>query len=196
MGRALGVVVVIHAHKAFVGFILGRLGGRRFHSSAPWGSLGSFGFVGYIRERPGWSFRRALRFVGFIPFRYGHTGAPLGSSGLCVFAWFIRACPGYDSDSFWRALDVIGLIQGLPLGFVVFIRARPVCHSGVLPWSRRGHSGSLGSFRRALGVVDFIPVRWFHSCVSRGWSGNLGSLGSFGSAVGFRLVRSGAPWWS
>ena len=157
----------------FVGYISERPG---IHSGAPYVSLGSFRFVGVIQARPGdrrvhscslVSFVRALGVFGFIRAR---------ALGRRVYL-----------DSFGpvgRALEVIGFSwvrcvhSGVPWGFVGFIRARPVCrwvHSGARPCSQLG---SLGSFWRALWVVEFIPVHWFHSAVS------MGSLGSFG-LVGF-----------
>ena len=54
-----------------------------------------------------------------------------------------------------------------------------------LPGRGRVHSDSLGAFRRALGVVGFIRVRWVHS---RAWE----PLGLFG-IVWFILARPGGP---
>ena len=66
------------------------------------------------------------------------------------------------------------------LGFVGFIRARL--------WLRRVYSGSLGSFRRAVGVAGFISVRWVHSSAT--WWSLGGWTGSF-RIVGFIWARSG-----
>ena len=61
-GRTLGVVGLIRV--------------RIVHSGVPWGSLGSFGFVWFIRAHPGCD-RVHLR-----------------SFGSFGFVWFIRACTG------------------------------------------------------------------------------------------------------
>ena len=76
----------------FVGFIRSRPGGRRAHSV----SLGSFkralGVVRYIRVHSG-SFERVVGVVGFIRVRWVHSGAPLGSSGLFELIGHIGVCP-------------------------------------------------------------------------------------------------------
>ena len=90
----------------------------------------------------------------------------------------------------------VGFIPACQRGFVGFIRARPGCR--LVPWSRRGHSGTLGSFRRAQGVVEFIPVsfrrvQFVVGFIRVGWvhlAAPLWSLGSFGF-VGFVRARSG-----
>ena len=81
-------------------------------------------------------------------------------------------------------------------------------HSGA-PWGHWVHSGSLGSFGCALGVVGFLLVPWW-SLGSFGVVGlapwgrwdHTGSLGSFGCALGVvgfirgRWVHSDASCWS
>ena len=72
----------------------------------------------------------------------------------------------------------------------------------VRPGGGRGHSGSLGSFRRTLGVVGLIPVRCVRSDAPwcrRVDSGSLGLIRCVLRVVGFirvRLFRPGAAWGS
>ena len=55
------------------------------------------------------------------------------------------------------------------------------------PWGRLIHSGSLGSFGFALGVVGFIRDCWVHSGALWGSSGSLG-------VVAYIRVRPGRYW--
>ena len=107
--------------------------------------------------------------------------------------------------TFGRALVVVRLIRVLwdhsgalwvSLGFVGFVRARPLCRSV--------YSGSLGSLRCALAVVSFIRVCWAHSDTLWKSSVSFGcpwvhsgvrrvSSGSFGFVV-FVRVRPGGHW--
>ena len=101
-----------------VGFILARPCPRRVHWSAHWGSLGSFVFVRYIRERP-WSRRVHSGAPCVLLVRWSYAGAPIGSLGSFVFIGFIRARPG-GGCVLWGSLRSFGRA----LGFVEFIRVR------------------------------------------------------------------------
>ena len=131
-------------------------------------SLGSLGFIGFIRARLGggsvtfvtlgW-FGRILVVVVFI---WAHIRFYLGSLGL-----------------FERVLLGTQLGSSGSFGFAGLIRARP----GV----RRVYSGSFGSFRRSLGVVGVLWARWVHLYAA--WR----SSGSFGFVV-FNRGRPGGRW--
>ena len=193
-------------------------------SAAPLGSSGSFGFVEFIRTRPGssrvylcslGSFGRgpAKGVLWFIRVRWVwslvsfdvlwvHSGATWGSSGSFRFVGFIRARPGGrcvrsgSLGSFMHGLGDIGFI-----GFVWFTLAHLM--------GRRVHLGSVGLFWRAdsvvgpfsgLDVVGFNWVSWVHSC---SLSGSLGSFGCDLGVVGFvqalpgcRCIHFGASWGS
>ena len=135
---------------------------RWIYSGAPWGSWCSFGrakgVVGFIRS-----------VVWFIPTRPGghqfHSGS-LGSFGHAVrAAGFIRVRLVH-SCSFWLCSGSFGLV-----GFTRARRCIRWNHSGAVHWcasfGRRVHTGSLDAFEPALGDLVFIPVRLFHSGVSR-----------------------------
>ena len=215
LGHALGVVVFIRVNSVapwwssgsfgFVALIQARPWGRRVHSG--W----SLGVVVFIRVRwvnaGGLSLRLfgcAVGVVGFLlaPIGCGrvccvHSGAPRGIAGSFGF---IREHNGHSRvhscslRSFNRALLVVRFIHsgarrphfnsGARRGsfvFFVFIRVHP-----------RGRRVHLGSFGYALLVVEFIPVRWVHSCASFESLGSSGSLGSFMSGqevVGFICVH-------
>ena len=98
---------------------------RWVHSSAPFGSLGSFGLVGFIYTRHGGrpvylgslcSIGRALVFVGFTPTRRWVHSCSIGRVqdvvGFILARWVHSGAPWGSSCSF---------------GFVQFPRARPRC---------------------------------------------------------------------
>ena len=168
------------------------------HSSASWGSSGSFGAVGYIRLRP-----------------WGSSG----SFGDVAFIWVRRVCRQVHSGTFGSlgcALGVAGCRwehSSVPWVSSGFIRGRLV-HSGA-PLVSSGPFVAVGVIPVCPGVVVFFQVSWLNS-VAHWWScGSFGafefilvpgvcrvpsgSLGSFVCAHGvFGFVRrcSGAPWWS
>ena len=171
----------------FVGFIRASPGGRRVHSGSlgSFGWSGSFGFVGFIRSRPVGFLRACPRGRLVISVRWVHpsavwgclvhSGAPWGSSGSTAFVWFIRVgrrihsgVPRWSSGSF----RLVGLVRALP-------------------GCRRVLSCSLGSLRRALGVVGFIRVGWVHSGAQWGTSDSVvrfirarhGGLGFIGARL-------------
>ena len=172
--------------------VVGFIQVRRVDLASPLVLSGPFGFVGLIRARPG-----------------GHLGS-LGLFGRALgVVVFIRARPECRLGSFLSALAVVGFLRALPrfVGFIQlrwgapwmvvgFIQARPAFR-----WVR---SVSLGPYGRTLWVVGFICVRWVHlgAALDRrvnydsrpgGHRVELGSLGSFGCAVGFCWVHSGSP---
>ena len=188
LGRALCVVVFIRV--------------RWVHSGRPCASSGSFGLVGFILVRPSrgrdclvssGSFGRALGDVVFIGFIRAHRGVHSGSLGL-----------------FGSALAIVVFIW-----LVGFIRARcggRCVHSGVPPWmhsispwgssgscgfflARPGvHLGSLGLFRRALGVVLFnLGVIGFIRSRPGGGRVYFSSLGLFGRALGDVIFIRASP---
>ena len=137
------------------------------------------------------SFIRGLGVVGFMWVCLVHSGArSLGSFGRAVgVVLFILACSWgrrFDSGSL-RSLRYVGFIRAWLAGGGVhfsslgsfegvlvvveirtwvfgFILARRVVIGFVWTLSRDRwfHSGLLGSFVRALGVVGFIWGRWVH----------------------------------
>ena len=131
--------------------------GRRVNSSAFLGSLGSFRFFSFFRAGPVGrrvhfrsfrEFERAPAAVGFIRIGFVHSESrrPSGSFRRSPVVGFIRDCLVH--------LDAPRLSSG-SFGYVWFIRAPPA--------GRRDHSVSLGSFVRALGVVQFIRVGLVYS---------------------------------
>ena len=175
-----------------VGFILVRLGASSGHSSALLGSSDSFGFFTYIRVRAGGRWVHSgtpSGSFGFIPTRPG--GRRVHSGSLCSFGRTLVVAPCVSLGSFDCTQGVARYILARPAGRWVhsgaiwvssvslgFIRARP--------WCRRVHF-CLGGFLQAR-----------PGCRSAGV--HLGSLGSFGCALGVvgfihvRWVNSGAPW--
>ena len=118
-----------------------------FHSGsrAHWWSLGFFGFVVFIRVRPGDrlvhsdAFRCAL---GSIWVRSVNSGVPWGSFGLFAFVGIIQDRPGgrwVHAGSLGCALGVVGFIQvrwthsGAPcvsMGAFRFVGLLRVCPGG------------------------------------------------------------------
>ena len=173
--------------------------GRPVHSV----SLVSFGLalrvVGLIHV-PSWgtlgSFGRGLGVVVFILVRWVLSGAHWCRRVHVCIVVLIWAHPGGrwgHSVSFMCTMGVIQVcwVHSVPLcgssgsfRFVRFIRA--------LPWCGPLHSGSLGSFWRALGVdgfilarpgvCRFIPVRWVHLDAP------------LVEIIRIHLIRAGAPW--
>ena len=178
--------------------------------------------VGYIRAHPGGrrvrsdsfgSFGRTRRVVVFIRVRLLRSGTLWGSSGSFGFVRLVWARPGVvgfirivirarhkrraiDSgslESFGHALGVVVFIHGRA-GGTEFIRVRCVRSSAL--W---GLSDSLGSFRRAKGVAEFVRVCWVHLVVSCGSSESLGfvayirALPMCRRAHRVRYVHSDAP---
>ena len=145
--RALGFVRIIRV--------------RLVHSCAPWMSSSSFGFVEFIRTRPG-SSRVHLCSLG--SFGRGPAKGVLG---------FIRVRWVWSLVSF----DVLWVHSGATWGssgsfrFVGFIRARP--------GGRCVRSGSLGSFMHGLGDIGFIGFVWFTLAHLMGLRVHLGSVGLF-----------------
>ena len=125
----------------FVWFVRERRGGRRVHSGAPSGWLGTLG--------------RALWVVGVRLVHLG-TGCRVHSGALWVSS---------VSFGFVGLIGVRPWCRGVHLGFVGFIRARPRCrlvHSGTrslfigVRWVHTGVPwGSSGSFA----LVEFIRER-------------------------------------
>ena len=92
----VGVLRVPLVHSALTGVRLVLSGGH-------WGSLGSFGFIWFIRARPRccWvysgsfgSIGHSMGVVGFIQDRLVDSGTLWVSLGLFVFVWFFPAHPG------------------------------------------------------------------------------------------------------
>ena len=114
--------------------------------------------------------------VGFIRSRLFGGRVKSVSLGIVEFSRWVHV------DASWAWSGSFGFIPARP-GVVWCITARPV--------GRLVHSGSLDSFRRALGVVGLILVR----CV---YSGDpLCSCGCAQGVVGFigvRWVQSCAAW--
>ena len=184
---------------AVVGFVRDRL----VHSGA---SLGSSGFLWFIRERPGSV--AFIRVVGFILGRWVHSVAPWGSFGSSGVVRITQLRPGYR----WIHMGSFGSLR-CALGVFGFIRVRLV-HSGaprgalgssgvvgftpVRPGCRCVHPWSIGSLGCALWVVGFI-LGGTQVCPGGSWvhTGSFGSLRCALGVFGFirvRCVRSGAPW--
>ena len=110
--------------------------------------------------------------VGFFVVRCVHSGAPWGSSSSFGFVEFILERSGggrMNSGTPWVSLGTFWRSWGRRT-----IRARPVGHQVHLYTPLV----SSGSFRRAMGVVEFIVAR---------------ALGVVG-LIRVRWVHSGAPW--
>ena len=60
------------------------------------------------------------------------------------------------------------------------------------PAGRRGHSSSLISFGRALGLVGFISVRWVHTGAPWVSAGSFGFVGIIWALPWGRRVHSGS----
>ena len=121
------------------------------------------------------SYRRALWVVGFILIRrvhFGSFGRPLGVVGFRYACFWAHSRAAWGSSGSFGSLGSFGQVQGYVAG---------------TPWVL------LGSFRRVLGVIGFIRVRWVHT------GAPLGSFGFYGSIRARRdgrWVHLGAPWWS
>ena len=183
----------------FVGYTRVRLAGRSIHSGEPWKSWGSLGFVGFISARARGHWVHSGLLVSCL--------RDLGSSGLFGFTHARPGCGWVYSGSFQRVMGVAGFIR------VHLPAAYSSSDSFVLVWVIRGrtiglgdHSSSLGTVGCDLGVIEFIPVRCFHSdahwvssgsfwfvrfILARPWHGGvyLGSLGSYGRYVEVRQVH-------
>ena len=166
-----------------VRFIRLRPVGRRVHS----GSLGSFGcalevdgFIGsrWVHWRSLGTFGFVLEFVASIRGHWVHSGAPWESSGTFGVLGLIQVRP-------WGRWvhSALLLSFGCALGVVRF--SRLLWFHSYAPWvSSRVHSGSLRSFKRAVGFIQ--GARW----------GAFGVVVHFLCAVRFilgGLVDSGAP---
>ena len=158
--------------------------GRWVQSRTPWGWLGSYGFVGFTRARPGgswvhlgWfgSLARALVVIGFITGRLVHLRAPwfwFGSSGVVQFTHARLGVREIHAGPLACALGVVGFMRvhsRAPCGLLGLSRVFGfihLCHRVVgfinvlwvqshAPW------GSLGSLAHAQWIVGFIGVVWF-----------------------------------
>ena len=173
---ALGIVGFIRGH--CVHYSLGDvlfIWNRCVRSSAPLGSLGSSGVLGFIRARSGgpgvhsrtslWSslgsLARTLGIVGFSWGRWVHSRTPCGSLGSSGVVEFSRACPGghwVHSQSLCSLVVAIGVVGVHPGSFdsLTMGSYEVVAFNHVRRRGRWVRLVSLVSIARAVGVVGFI----------------------------------------